>query len=223
MNIFTAFGTEINYDDILQCDAAISKFHKLYGKSPIFNGVVGNDMFSETNSEELNANLVNHKNPETCDYSRKQEKASTQQDQIILWKNFWLEYINAFDNLQKILPNSVVTVFIGRQATEIGFKYLLLSNGCSIKKIKTHDLADLSRLFFDICNDKPYYLEWLEEYCTLYCKFIEDGYPEYFRYPEYKNSSRFTGTDLDVSWLSYNFSLILLKLIHFSGLDSNFE
>lgn len=58
-------------------------------------------MFSETNSEELNANLVNHKNPETCDYSRKQEKASTQQDQIILWKNFWLEYINAFDNLQK--------------------------------------------------------------------------------------------------------------------------
>lgn len=31
MNIFTAFGTEINYDDILQCDAAISKFHKLYG------------------------------------------------------------------------------------------------------------------------------------------------------------------------------------------------
>ncbi len=126
MNIFTAFGTEINYDDILQCDAAISKFHKLYGKSPIFNGVVGNDMFSETNSEELNANLVNHKNPETCDYSRKQEKASTQQDQIILWKNFWLEYINAFDNLQKILPNSVVTVFIGRQATEIGFKYLLL-------------------------------------------------------------------------------------------------
>ena len=47
-------------------------------------------------------------------------------DRILLWESYWLEYINAFDNLINSLPNSVVTIYIGRQAIEIGLKYLYM-------------------------------------------------------------------------------------------------
>ena len=67
-------------------------------------------------------------------------------DRIILRKSYWLEYINAFDKLTEILPDSIVTVFIGRQAVEIGFKYLLLKKTKQV--IKEHNLQVLSNSFF---------------------------------------------------------------------------
>lgn len=50
-------------------------------------------------------------------------------------------------------------------------------------------------------------------------KYIEGGNPEYFRYPEYKSSQYFAGNCLDAKWLSYNFALILLKLLHLADLE----
>ena len=45
----------------------------------------------------------------------------------------------------------------------------------------------------------------------------------YFRFSEYKNSEYFDGVFLNIDWLSYNFSLILLKLMHFAGIDDEIE
>lgn len=40
-----------------------------------------------------------------------------------------------------------------------------------------------------------------------------------YRYPEYKSSQYFAGNCLDAKWLSYNFALILLKLLHLADLE----
>ena len=65
-------------------------------------------------------------------------------------------------------------------------------------------------------------MAYVETFCEKYDKCIENGYAEYFRFPEYKQSEYFTGTFLDIRWLSYNFALIILKLLHFAGLDDEF-
>ena len=61
-------------------------------------------------------------------------------------------------------------------------------------------------------------MEWMDSFCELYCKYIEGDNPEYFRFPEYKGNANFAGNRLDIRWLCYNLSLIILKLLHFSGL-----
>lgn len=63
------------------------------------------------------------------------------------------------------------------------------------------------------------YMEYVDTFCEKYCKYIEGGNPEYFRYPEYKSSQYFAGNCLDAKWLSYNFALILLKLLHLADLE----
>ena len=66
------------------------------------------------------------------------------------------------------------------------------------------------------------YLEWVVDFCVQYSRYIEGGKVEYFRFPDYgKGSGRrfFAGNRLDIHWLSYNFALILLKLVHYAGLD----
>jgi len=67
-------------------------------------------------------------------------------DRILLWKNYWMEYINAFDKLIDSLPSSVVTIYVGRHAIEIGFKYLLLIKSGQVAK--THDLEELSNSLY---------------------------------------------------------------------------
>lgn len=39
----------------------------------------------------------------------------------------------------------------------------------------------------------------------------------------YNKNTYFAGDRLDIGWLSYNFALILLKLIHFADLDDEFK
>lgn len=128
-----------------------------------------------------------------------------------------MEYINAFDKLINSLPDSVVTIFIGRQAIEIGFKYLLLKQNVQIPK--THNLEELSDCLYLNYNISNSYMNDVDSFC----KYIEGGNVEYFRFPEYKANTYFAGNRLDINWLSYNFALIILKLVHFANLESEMQ
>ena len=151
------------------------------------------------------------------------EQGYKKADRIELWKFYWLEYINAFDQLTHVLPKSVVTVYIGRQAIELGFKYLLVQKNVVEKDLKTHNLKELADLLWSkyLINEK--YMEYVTSFCDSYCRMIEGENPEYFRYPEYNKSAYFAGNQLDIKWLSYNFALIILKLLHLAGLDDIYE
>lgn len=221
MNIFKTFDEEINYKDIIQLDSAFSVAHINYGKSPIFNKISGKDIANDSRK-----NSISYKekveNVSECIYSfNGTEQNLKKKDRILLWENYWLEYINTFDNLIKSLPNSVATAYIGRHAIEIGFKYLLIKKTNQIKN--EHDLGILSNLLFTEYNIKDDYMKYVNEFCEIFCKYIEGGNAEYFRYPDYKKNTFFAGNRLDIKWISYNFSLIILKLIHFADLDTKFK
>lgn len=193
--MFKKYGNDISYRDILQVDGADATCHAFYGKSPVFNGI------SEKNIED-----------------------ELKKDKICRWKEYWVEYINVFDKLINILPDSVVTINIGRQAVEIGFKYLIVKKNGEIRKSdRTHNLSELSNTVFKEYSINDDYMKYVDVFCRVYNERIENGYVEYFRFPEYKNSEYFDGTFLDIDWLSYNFTLILLKLMHFAGIDDERE
>ena len=68
-------------------------------------------------------------------------------------------------------------------------------------------------------------MAWIPEFCRCYREYIEGGMDEYFRYPEYERKNKkyfFAGNRLAISWLSYNFALILAKLICFAGLGEEY-
>lgn len=221
MIIFRTFGQEINYKDIIQLDSAFSVAHTNYGKSPVFNRISGND---NTNDSKRNDTLYKGgtENVFDCISSFNDTKQNLKkEDRISLWENYWLEYINAFDNIMNLLPNSVATVYIGRHAIEIGFKYLLLKKTGQIKY--EHNLGVLSNLLFSEYNIKDEYMNYVNEFCDIFCKYIEGGNVEYFRYPDYKKNTFFAGNSLDIKWITYNLSLIILKLVHFADLDSKFK
>ena len=217
MNIFKTFHNELSYKDVLQLDGAFSVCHINYDKSPIFNGIDSKDMAKKSRKNSLSyedkiEDVVG------CIYSFDgTEKNFKQDDRILLWKSYWLEYINAFDKLMDSLPSSVVTIYVGRQAIEIGFKYLLLKKHGQITK--THDLKELSDLLYLEYNINASYMDYVDRFCELFCKYIEGGNVEYFRFPEYKENTYFAGNRLDISWLFYNFALIILKLVHFANLE----
>lgn len=221
MNIFKTFDEEINYKDIIQLDGAFSVAHINYGKSPIFNKISGKDIANDSRK-----NSISYKekveNVSECIYSfNGTEQNLKKKDRILLWENYWLEYINTFDNLIKSLPNSLATAYIGRHTIEIGFKYLLIKKTNQIKN--EHDLGILSNLLFTEYNIKDDYMKYVNEFCEIFCKYIEGGNAEYFRYPDYKKNTFFAGNRLDIKWILYNFSLIILKLIHFADLDTKFK
>ena len=119
MNIFKMFGGELNYKDILQLDGAFSVSHINYKKSPKFNKNDGKDIAKTSRKNSLSdkdkvENVI--KNLESFNGTEKKFKMN---DRIELWKNYWLEYVNAFNILADSLPNSIVTVFIGRQASKL--------------------------------------------------------------------------------------------------------
>lgn len=219
MEFFKSIESKLSYKDILQLDGAFSVIHVNYDKSPIFNDVDSKNIAKSSRENSLSSEEKIENVIECIESFDGTETNFKKNDQISLWKNYWFEYINAFDKLISCLPNSVVTAFVGRQAVEIGFKYLLLINNG--KLITTHDLGKLSDLFFKENKINDSYLEWVDVFCEKYCKYIEGGKVEYFRYPEYKNNAYFAGNRLDIEWLSYNFALIILKLLHFAGLDDN--
>lgn len=217
MKLFKTLGNEMSYKDILELDGAFSVAHINYGKSPLFNGmdsrnITKNSRKNSLSSEEKIENVID------CLFSFDgTEKNFMMDDRILLWKNYWLEYINAFDKLTGSLPNSVVTIYIGRQAIEIGFKYLLLIKNGQIPK--THDLDELSNSLYSSYNIIDSYMDGVDSFCKMFGQYIEGGNVEYFRFPEYKANTFFAGNRLDIGWLSCNFALIILKLIHFANLE----
>lgn len=218
MNIFKALGNELTYKEVLQLDGAFSVAHVNYDKSPIFNGtdsknVAKNSRKNSLSSEEKIEDVIGC----LCSFDGT-GKNFKKDDRILLWKNYWMEYINAFDKLIDSLPSSVVTIYVGRHAIEIGFKYLLLIKSGQVAK--THDLEELSNSLYSKYNISDSYMADVDLFCKMFCKYIEGGNVEYFRFPEYKANTYFAGNRLDISWLSYNFALIILKLIHFADLEA---
>ena len=199
MNVFKELGKDLNYKDILQVDGAFSACHINYGKSLKFNGADSKNMAQNSRKKSLT------------------EKDFKKQDIILLWEKYWLEYINAFNKLVAELPDSIVTVYVGRHAIELGFKYLMTKKNIKIEK--DHDLKELYKKLDAVEKIDEDYMEYVDTFCEKYCKYIEGGNPEYFRYPEYKSSQYFAGNCLDAKWLSYNFALILLKLLHLADLE----
>lgn len=139
-------------------------------------------------------------------------------DRIVLWEKYWLEYTNAFEHLTEVLPKSVTTAYMGRQAIELGFKYLLLRKDVSDKELRTHNLKELADLMWVKYSIEEPYMGEIPDFCNCYSKMLEGDNVEYFRYPEYSRKRYFVGNRLDIEWLSYNFALILLKLLQFANL-----
>lgn len=218
---FQNIGDQGSYKDLLELDGAFSVAHINYGNSPQFNGEDGKNIAKNSRRNSLSS--MEHVEDVLASFSAMNgtEKDYKKADRIILWKNYWLEYVNAFDKLIIILPKSVVTAYIGRQAIELGFKYLLIQKNVTERDLKTHNLEELAALLWSKYVINEDYMEGVLDFCDIYSKMIEGENVEYFRYPEYNKSTYFAGNRLDIEWLSYNFSLILLKLLHFAGLDAD--
>lgn len=195
MNFFKVFENELNYRDILQLDGAFSVAHVNYNKSPIFNGINSRNLAKNSRKNSLSFQEKIEDVTECIESFDGTEKNFKKDDRVSLWENYWMEYINAFDKLINLLPNSVVTIYVGRQAIEIGFKYLLLKKTEQINM--THDLGELSSLFFTKYDIHDSYMDYVDEFCERFCKYIEGGNVEYFRYPEYKGNTYFVGNSLD--------------------------
>lgn len=212
-----------SYKDILQVDGAFAVTHFNYAKSPVFDGsnatsIVGKEIENRirtgVNFADIPSFLSSFKGT-LKDYDKK--------DRLRLWKSYFLEYANAFDHLIRVLPRSIVTVFVARQAVEIGMKYLLLNiSDCNIQNIQTHNLKCLVKKLYEAYNiydNQQYdYMKWVDVFLENYSVYIEDKHPEYFRYPEYGDVC-FAGICYDIEWLSYNFYLIILKLMHMTELS----
>ena len=209
MNDFKAKNSDISYKDMLELDGCFAYCHTVYGKAPVFDKKSGGDISNKSRKNKISSKKLYGFNGTLLDYSS--------EDRIELWEAYWLEYINSFKMLTDVLPNSVVTIYVGRQAIEIGIKYLLLKK--INKVLKTHDLGVLCDLLYSEYNIDDDYMKDVKEFCTLYCKYIEGENPEYFRYPEYKSNSFFAGNYLDLNWISYNFILIIKKLYHFANIN----
>ena len=219
MKIFQAIGDELSYKDILQLDGAYSVAHINYGESPLFNNIDGRHIAKNSRKNSLSS--MGHIDDVlgSLDAFNGTEQGYKKADRIELWKFYWLEYINAFDRLCGILPDSVVTIYVGRHAIELGFKYLLLKKAGKIET--THDLGELAELVFEEYDIKDNYMNmnYVDSFCKMFCEYVEGRNAEYFRFPEYKKQTYFAGNRLDMRWLSYNFALILLKLIYFNDLE----
>lgn len=221
MKIFKILGSEISYKDIIQLDGAFSIAHINYGKSSKFNNFDGKDIAKKSRKNSY-SNEEKIQNVYANIYSfNGTEKNCKNEDRIILWENYWLEYINAFNELTNLIPNSIVTIYVGRQSIEIGLKYLLLKKTGQVKK--EHDLGNLCDLLYAKYNIKDEYMNYVDLYCKMFCKYIEGENSEYFRYPEYKQNLYFAGNRLDIKWLTYNLALVILKLLHFADLESKFK
>ena len=127
---------DIKYTDGLELDGAFSVSHINYGCSPKFHGEDANDI---AKSSRKNSITFKDKIDDVLDSIRKfngTEKNYKIADRIYLWKKYWFDYIEAFDKSTKVMPDSVVTVYIGRHAIELGLKYLIMVKKGSV--VKSH-------------------------------------------------------------------------------------
>lgn len=212
---------DIKYTDYIQLDGAYSVAHINYGKSPAFHGENAKNIakISRKNSittkdkiDDVLENVINF------DGTEKDYKMA---DQIYLWQKYWFESIDAFDKSMNVMPNSVVTVYIGRHAIELGLKYLIMKKNEKI--VKSRNLNKLYKGFVELYQVQDKYMKCVGLFCEKYCEYIEGDNPEYFRYPKYKNGEYFAGNNIDIEWICYNFSLIILKLLHFSGMEDEYK
>ena len=211
----------MTYRDHLEVDGAFSVTHINYGESPIFNETDAKTI-AEKSRENSMSSIGRVENVLECIHTfNGTEKDYSKDDQVTLWKYYWFEYINAFDKLIGILPDSIVTINTGRHAIELGLKFILFRKTGKINY--EHDLGSLSESLFREFTIKEQYMEFVDVFCKDYRKYIEGGNDEYFRYPEYKNNTYFAGNRLNIKWLSYNFAAIILKLLHFAELESEFQ
>ena len=109
----------------MELDGAFSVSHINYGKSPVFDGIDGKNIAIESRRNSITTNDKVDDVLNSINAFNGAEKDFGEDDVIQLWEMYWLEYINAFDKLTLTLPNSVVTIFLGRHAVELGIKYLL--------------------------------------------------------------------------------------------------
>ena len=166
MDFFKTIGNKLSYTDILQLDGAFSVAHVNYNKSPMFDGISSKNLAENSRKNSLSSQEKIENVIEYIDFFEGTEKNFKKEDKKLLWKNYWLEYINAFDKLIVSLPNSVVTIYVGRQAIEIGFKYLLLIKTGQIKI--THDLGELADLFFSEYEIHDSYMDWVDVFCEKF-------------------------------------------------------
>lgn len=209
----------LSYLDPIQLDGAFSTTHTNYGNSPVFNGIDAKALATKSRKDSLSSAERMEDVLGNLRVFNGTEKVYSKVDREEMWKAYWLEYINAFNVLEKTLPDSVATAYIGRQAIEIGLKYLLLIKQGNI--IMNHDLGELCEMLYSVYDIKEEYMKDIDRFCAEYCEYIEGGNPEYFRYPEYKGSRFFAGNQLSIGWISYNFRLIILKLMHFAGISGS--
>ena len=218
MKRFQSISENLSYNDILQLDGAFSALHINYGKSPLFNGENSKDLAK--NSRKNSVSSLEHVEDvfEYMTHFNGVENDFKKADRIVLWEKYWLEYTNAFEHLTEVLPKSVTTAYMGRQAIELGFKYLLLRKDVSDKELRTHNLKELADLMWVKYSIEEPYMGEIPDFCNCYSKMLEGDNVEYFRYPEYSRKRYFAGNRLDIEWLSYNFALILLKVLQFANL-----
>ena len=76
----------------------------------------------------------------------------------------------------------------------------------------THNLKELADLMWVKYSIEEPYMGEIPDFCNCYSKMLEGDNVEYCR------KRYFAGNRLDIEWLSYNFALILLKLLQFANL-----
>jgi len=208
---------KIDYDEQLQLDGFYQVTHINYGKSPMFMDISAKEIAADSRKTSISNKLYIEDVIKSINDFHGTEIDLKNEDRADLWKWFWLEYVHSFFELTEVMSNSIVTAYIGRHAIEMGFKYILVKNNEEFPK--THSIGELSDLVASKCKENSEKWEQIAKACNLYDEMIEDCNPEYFRYPVYKKNAYFAGNSLDISWLLYNFSIILLNQIHYLGLD----
>lgn len=171
MTLFKIFGEDFNYKDIIQLDGAFYAIHKNYGKALMFHKA--NAKYIPNDKRKVNLSSKEKiKNINSLHSINGVEQNLKKDNRILLWENYWLEYINTFNSLINILPNSIVKIFVGRQAIEIGFKYLLLKKTGQI--IKEHSLGILSNLLFEKYNIKDNYMDYISDFCDSFVGILKE-------------------------------------------------
>lgn len=133
--------------------------------------------------------------------------------QMALWRDYWLEYTDAFDKLQAISPDSLAAVFIGRHAVELGLKYLLIKRSGAL--FKTHALGKLAHeLLLSGFSKETECMSDIVAFCEHFSESMESDDSECFCFPEDQDSRRSVRGHLDNRWICLNLTLVLLKLHH---------
>lgn len=206
----------IGYNDIIQMDGFFAAAHNNYGKTPLFGNKPGTNIAVNSRKDSISSQRHIDDVLGNIRKFKGTEAGFKGEDKEELWKFFFLEYTNTFFAVTEAMPQSVVTVYLGRQAIELGLKYILIKEGKKLEK--THSIYELAKYVIED-GETENYLSEIKEACYNFENYIEAGNVEYFRYPEYSGQQFWAGNMQDIEWLTYNLAIILIKIIHYAGLD----